>query len=66
MKPNLITPKEAAAILKLAPTTLANWRQSGSYNLPYVKSGRRVFYDEADVYAFIQSRKQMHTSLQAA
>lgn len=41
----LMDTKEAAAFLKVKPATLANWR-SAKVGPPYIKRGRRVFYEE--------------------
>ena len=52
--PKLLTPHEAAAILKVCVGTLAVWRHHKRYPLPYIKVGRAVRYREADVLAFLQ------------
>ena len=49
----LLTRREAAKILGLAPQTLAKWSMTGK-NLPIVKLGNRtVRYLYADVMSFI-------------
>ena len=58
-EPELLTPDETAAILGVKAQTLSVWRCNKRYTLPYVKVGGRVFYDRADVVAFIASRKAM-------
>ena len=55
-KTKLLTPDEVANNLGVTTHTLAVWRSTGRYNLPYVKSGRLVRYREDDVQAFIESR----------
>ena len=40
---------EAAAYLKAAPRTLAVWRCTGRYDLPFVKVGRSVRYRKSDL-----------------
>lgn len=59
LPPNpLLTPETAAKYLGIKPETLAVWRSTGRYNLPFVKVGRWVRYREEDVLAFIESRTQ--------
>jgi excisionase family DNA binding protein len=50
----LLTQDEAAERLGVKPTTLAVWRTSKRYDLPYCKIGRNVRYKLADVEAFIE------------
>ena len=52
----LINENNAAKILGIAPATLAVWRCTKRYKLPYVKVGRLIRYKESDVEAFIESR----------
>jgi predicted DNA-binding transcriptional regulator AlpA len=54
----LVNDKYVAKILGIAPATLAIWRCTKRYQLPYVKVGRLIRYKESDVEAFIQSRIQ--------
>lgn len=56
MRSNLLSPKAVSDILGVTVGTLAVWRTTNRYNLPYVKSGRLVRYREQDVEAFISSR----------
>lgn len=51
-KPHLLTPQEVANRLGVSTTTLATWRCTKRYPLPYVKVGRLVRYRQADVDAF--------------
>lgn len=53
----LLTPAEVAELLGVTAQTLAEWRSTKRYPLDYVKVGRNVRYREADVQAFIESRK---------
>jgi excisionase family DNA binding protein len=53
----LKTTREAAEFLGLSSGTLPIWRCVGRYNLPFLKIGRKVYYDEADLIAWIESRK---------
>lgn len=52
----LLTPKETAERLGLCVNTLAVWRCTHRYPLPYTRSGRRIKYRLADVEEFIRSR----------
>lgn len=54
----LLTPRQVAEQLGVTVHTLAVWRCTKRYPLPYVKSGRLVRYRPADVDAFITSRLQ--------
>lgn len=56
-KPQLLDNSEAAEFLGVSPTTLTTWRSTKRYDLPYVKVGGSVRYDEADLVGFIESRK---------
>ena len=58
---SLISPSDAADILGVAKGTLAVWRSTGRYNLPYVKIGSRVMYRLIDIQAFINERLRDHT-----
>ncbi len=53
----LLTDREVAALLGVKPQTLAVWRSTKRYDLPYIKIGRSVKYDERDLEAFIASRR---------
>lgn len=48
--------RATAEILSVEPATLAVWRSTRRYNLPYVKVGRAVRYRHSDIMAFIASR----------
>lgn len=50
---DLLSPREAAAMLHMAPATLAIWRCRKRYPLPYVKVGRKVLYRRSDLNAFL-------------
>ena len=52
----LINDQDTSALLKIGPGTLAVWRSTKRYNLPYVKIGRKVMYRLSDVYRFIDQR----------
>lgn len=51
----------AAALLGLRPSTLTNMRVTGG-GPTFVKLGRRVVYDRADLEAWVYSRKRSSTS----
>lgn len=54
--PNRLTSKQAAEILGVSIDTLAVWRCTKRYPLPYVKIGRKVFYRAEDLENFIEAR----------
>jgi hypothetical protein len=54
--PRLLDEQTTASLIGVAPSTLAIWRSSKRYPLPYVKCGRLVRYREEDVAAFIENR----------
>ena len=58
----LLTPKEAAARLRVSKSTLAKWRMTASRKLPFVKVGAKVAYTEAAIEAFIAHRLRNSTS----
>lgn len=58
MEQKLLTKEDVSEILGITVGTLAVWRTTKRYNLPYVKSGRLVRYRAEDVQAFITSRLQ--------
>lgn len=55
--PTLLKPEQVAKLIGVTVETLAIWRCTKRYSLPYIKSGRRVHYDEADVLRFLKSQK---------
>lgn len=54
----LLTPSQVAEKLFVSVSTLAVWRTTKRYNLPYVKVGRLVRYRASDIAAFMNSREQ--------
>jgi predicted site-specific integrase-resolvase len=56
--PSLLTTEQAAVFLSVSPHTLAVWRSTGRYNLPYAKIGNRVRYELVDLQAYINKRKR--------
>ena len=54
MAEKLLTTRDAAAVLGVAPNTLEIWRSLGRYDLPFVRIGARaVRYRQTDLEAFI-------------
>ncbi|MGH9491476.1 MAG: helix-turn-helix transcriptional regulator [Terriglobales bacterium] len=53
---DLLTPSEVAKLLRLPVATLAQWRYRGQ-GPPFLRLGRVVRYDAADVAKFVQARK---------
>ncbi|MCJ2375665.1 helix-turn-helix domain-containing protein [Vibrio sp. ZSDZ34] len=47
--------KQAAEYLGVTEGTLAVWASTGRYQLPFIKVGRKVFYRQSDLDAFIES-----------
>jgi predicted DNA-binding transcriptional regulator AlpA len=56
-RPQLLTNREAADFLGVSQGTLDVWRCERRYTIPYHKIGSKVFYDTADLLAWLQSRK---------
>jgi excisionase family DNA binding protein len=50
--PDLLTPDQVAAITGLSKETLAQWR-SQRRGIPYLKIGRAIRYDPADVQHYL-------------
>lgn len=59
--PATVADKLAADALGVKPTTLAVWRSTGRYNLPYLKVGRLVKYRISDLAEFLARRTANHT-----
>jgi hypothetical protein len=57
----LLTPQEVADILKIRKNTLATWRCSGRYDLPYIKVGRVVRYELESLTKFMSQQAMAHT-----
>lgn len=52
-----LTDLQAAELLGVRPQTLAVWRTTGRYGLPFFKIGRLVRYSRSDVEAWRDSRR---------
>jgi predicted DNA-binding transcriptional regulator AlpA len=60
---DLITTKEAAAMLHMSPATLDTWRCRGKRDLPFIKlSAKIIRYRVGDVREFIKSRTSAVTA----
>ena len=57
----LLDTEQVAALLGLRPNTLAQWRMSGA-GPRFVRLGRRVRYQPADVDDWLQSQARYSTS----
>lgn len=57
----LVDPEWAGAFLNTKESTLAVWRSTGRYDLPFVKVGRKVCYRVGDLLAFVEARTVSHT-----
>jgi predicted site-specific integrase-resolvase len=62
MNTKLLTAEQVSEILGVNPHTLAVWRCTGRYNLPYIKAGRLVRYCENEVAAFINRSTKKSSS----
>lgn len=59
---NRLNSAEVANILGVTEGTLAVWRCTKRYQLPFVKIGRKIFYRSEDVQSFVESRTYCKTS----
>ncbi len=59
--PITISDKVAADVLGVKSATLALWRSTGRYNLPYIKVGRLIKYRISDIADFMARRTTSHT-----
>ena len=57
----LLDDAQSGQALGVKTTTLAIWRSTGRYALPYIKVGRLVRYKVGDIRAFIERRTKTHT-----
>lgn len=58
----LLDTRAAAEWLGISPHTLATARVRGTPRIPFVKLGRRVLYDVADLEAIASQSKRSSTS----
>jgi excisionase family DNA binding protein len=59
----LLTPDQVSNILGVKKHTLAVWRSSGRYQLPFVKAGRLVRYRSSDVDCFLERQSRTSTGI---
>lgn len=57
---DLLDDVSAAEILEVTPGTLAVWRCTGRYNLPFIKIGRKVRYRRSDLEAWLSARTHIN------
>jgi excisionase family DNA binding protein len=60
---NLLSPKEAAKVLKVSLSWLAKARMNGD-GPPYIRIGRSIRYSEAALLQWLKSRQRLSTSEQ--
>lgn len=60
--PVQVDDKQAAVALGMKASTLAVWRSTGRYNLPFLKVGRLVRYRVSDLAEFLARRTTDHTA----
>lgn len=61
MPPILLKPTDASICLGVSPATLAKWRVTGA-GPTFTKVGARVFYDQADLFEWLEQNKRSSTS----
>lgn len=49
--------REAAPYIGITEGTLAVWRSSKRYQIPYVKLGNKIFYWKGDLDEFLASKR---------
>jgi len=57
----LHTTESAATLLGVKAATLAIWRSTGRYELPFIKVGRSVKYRQTDLEKFLNQRTHTQT-----
>jgi excisionase family DNA binding protein len=58
---NLLSPKEAAKLLKVSLSWLAKARMNGD-GPPYIRVGRSIRYSDAALLQWLKSRQRLSTS----
>ena len=61
MQQKLLTPDEVSNLLGVKKHTLAVWRSSGRYSLPFIKAGRLVRYRQSDIDQFLENQTGIST-----
>lgn len=59
--PVSVDDKQTAQVIGAKTSTLAVWRSTGRYNLPFIKVGRLVRYRVSDLAEFMARRTAEHT-----
>lgn len=57
-----LTREETAALVEVSPKTLAKWASTGRHNLPYYRTGKRVFYLRSEVEEWMKRRRATRSS----
>jgi len=57
IKNDRVTPEKAAEHLGVKPATLAKWRSTKRYQIPYIKVGRLVMYRLSDLDSWLESQR---------
>lgn len=57
-----MTPIQVAEALSVTTGTLASWRCTGRYPLPFIKVGRSVHYRGKDVKDFLKKRTVIYNN----
>lgn len=63
---NLLTPEQVSSLLGIKTHTLAVWRSSGRYKLPFIKTGRLVRYQLSDIENFLETQRMISTNVVAS
>ena len=58
----LMKTPDAAALLRCSESKLNKARCHGMLQIPYVRIGRGIFYNEADLLAWLEKQRHMSTS----
>ncbi len=61
-----ITPEQTGEVLNTSTNTLAVWRTTGRYNLPYTRISRRIAYPLDGVAEFLLRRTVSNTGQEVA
>jgi excisionase family DNA binding protein len=59
---DLLPPPKAAEYVGVQEQTLAIWRGTGRYNLPFIKVGRLIRYRRSDLDKWLADRTVTQTS----
>lgn len=57
----LLTTQQTADALKIKVETLATWRATGRYQIPFIKMGRKVLYKQSDIKKWLEKRTHLNT-----